>query len=82
MTTTTSRVTRTDRSFVITGNQSTAFLAEVRLQWVLATSQYDDALANGDDAGQAEAGARLDELRELLWRHDLSVDILRLGSPL
>jgi hypothetical protein len=87
-TTTATRTTRTARSAepVRPGGTSygpsVAFLAEVRVQWALATSLYDDAAARGDDAAQQDAVERLEELRELLWHHDLSLGVLRLGVPL
>jgi len=77
-----SRTSRTSRATSSTGSESTAFVSEVRRQWALATGQHDDAVARGDDGASQEARERLDELRELLSRNDMSLDLLRLGPPL
>ncbi|MEO3938087.1 hypothetical protein V3N99_15210 [Dermatophilaceae bacterium Soc4.6] len=69
--------TTTDRHHLSTQTSSEAFLAEVRVQWASATSQLQDAAARGDDAAQQDANDRLEELRELLWHQDLSLDVLR-----
>lgn len=63
------------------GLQSAAFVGEVRRQWALTATWYDDAVARGDDLDRQDALERFTELRELLWHHDLSLEALHLDAP-